>query len=188
MSRPKSEDKRNAIMAAAIRVIASQGLGAPTATIAKEAGVANGSLFNYFDTKAELFSQLYVELKQEVMSSAMQQLPAGADLRAQTLHVWTRWMQWATSWPDKRKAMAQLSMSDDISPASRAAGQQASMGIVDLIQRTCAGGPLRDHPLPFIFAVVSSLSGATMDYMIAHPAQAQLHCDTGFAMLWRALT
>jgi AcrR family transcriptional regulator len=53
MARPKSEDKRNAIMAAAIRVIAAQGLAAPTATIAKEAGVANGSLFNYFETKAD---------------------------------------------------------------------------------------------------------------------------------------
>jgi AcrR family transcriptional regulator len=39
-------------MSAAIRVIASEGLGAPTATIAKEAGVSNGSLFTYFETKA----------------------------------------------------------------------------------------------------------------------------------------
>ena len=31
------------------------GLGAPTATIAKEAGVSNGSLFTYFETKADLF-------------------------------------------------------------------------------------------------------------------------------------
>jgi AcrR family transcriptional regulator len=39
-------------MSAAIRVIASEGPGAPTATIAKEAGVSNGSLFTYFETKA----------------------------------------------------------------------------------------------------------------------------------------
>ena len=44
MARPKSEDKRNAIMEAATRVIAAQGLGAPTMKIAEEAGVANGSL------------------------------------------------------------------------------------------------------------------------------------------------
>ncbi len=54
MARPKSDDKRSAIVSAAIRVIAGQGLGAATATIAKEAGVSNGSLFTYFETKADL--------------------------------------------------------------------------------------------------------------------------------------
>ena len=39
-------------MAAAIRVISGQGLSAPTVTIAKEAGVSNGSLFTYFETKS----------------------------------------------------------------------------------------------------------------------------------------
>jgi len=36
MARPKSEDKRDALMAAATRVIAAQGLSAPTAVIAGE--------------------------------------------------------------------------------------------------------------------------------------------------------
>ena len=56
MARPKSDDKRDAILAAATRVIAAQGLSAPTAAIAKEAGVSNGSLFTYFETKADLLS------------------------------------------------------------------------------------------------------------------------------------
>ena len=60
MARPRSDEKRSAIMSAAIHVIASQGLGAATATIAKEAGVSNGSLFTYFQTKADLFNQLYI--------------------------------------------------------------------------------------------------------------------------------
>src|ERR1700722_13174654 len=59
MARPRSEDKRKALMAAATRVIVAQGLSAPTAVVAREAGVSNGSLFTYFDTKAELFNQLY---------------------------------------------------------------------------------------------------------------------------------
>ena len=63
MPRPKSQDKRSAIIDAATRVIVSQGLSAPTALIAKEAGIANGSLFTYFATKTELYNQLYLELK-----------------------------------------------------------------------------------------------------------------------------
>ena len=52
MARPRSEDKQNAIMEAASRVIGTHGLSAPTAMIAKEARVSNGSLFAYFETEA----------------------------------------------------------------------------------------------------------------------------------------
>ena len=75
-------------MAAATRVIVKQGLGAPTALIAREAGVANGSLFTYFETKAELFNQLYLELKTQMASAALEGLPADAELRAQFACVW----------------------------------------------------------------------------------------------------
>jgi AcrR family transcriptional regulator len=71
MPRPKSDKKRNAILKAATGIIVTQGLSAPTAGIAKEAGIANGSLFTYFETKADLFNQLYLELKIEMASAAM---------------------------------------------------------------------------------------------------------------------
>ena len=44
-------------MQAAIRVIVKQWLSAPTATIAREAGIANGSLFTYFETKTDLYNR-----------------------------------------------------------------------------------------------------------------------------------
>jgi AcrR family transcriptional regulator len=75
MARARSENRRNAILSAATRVIASQGLGAATATIAKQAGVSNGSLFLYFDTKAMLLNELYVSLKTEMGAAAIAGLP-----------------------------------------------------------------------------------------------------------------
>ena len=50
MARPKSEDKRNAILDAATRVFAESGLSAaPTSEISKQAGVAEGTLFTYLE-------------------------------------------------------------------------------------------------------------------------------------------
>src|ERR1700693_444844 len=108
MARPKSEDKRNAIMSAATRVIVTQGLSAPTAVIAREAGVANGSLFTYFETKADLFNQLYLELKTGMATAALEGLPAGAEPREQLFHIWSNWMGWAVGNPEKRRALAPL--------------------------------------------------------------------------------
>jgi AcrR family transcriptional regulator len=54
MSRPKSDDKREAILAAATSVFAEGGLSAPTSAISKVAGIAEGTLFTYFLTKDDL--------------------------------------------------------------------------------------------------------------------------------------
>ncbi len=185
MARPRSDDKRNAIMAAAIRLIASEGLGAATVTIAKEAGVSNGSLFTYFETKANLLNQLYLELKAGMASAALEGLPAGADLREQLFHIWSNWMGWAVSNPDKRRALAQLGVSDEITPASRAAGHKTTAGIAELLERSRANGPMRDAPMALVAAIVSSLAEATMDFMVQDPTNADKHCKVGFDALWR---
>ena len=87
MARPRSDDKRSAILSAAIHIIAVQGLAAATATIAKEAGVSNGSLFTYFETKASLLNHLYVILKTEMARTALDQLPTENNIRQQTLYM-----------------------------------------------------------------------------------------------------
>src|SRR5260221_14512139 len=128
MPRPRSEDRRNAILSAGARVIASQGLAAPTAAIAKEAGVSNGSLFVYFDTKAALLNELYVALKTEMTAAATAGLDAGGEPREQVRHMWTQWLRWATSNPEKRRAPAQLEGADDITPGQHRTGGGAVPG------------------------------------------------------------
>ena len=187
MARPRSEDKRNAIMAAATHVIVTHGLSAPTAIIAQEAGVSNGSLFTYFKTKADLFNQLYLELKAGMASAALKGLPA-AELRERVFHVWSNWMGWAVSNPEKWRVLAQLGVSDEIAPATRAAGHKTMAGIGELLELSRAHGPLRKTPMGFVVAIMNSLAEATMDFMIHDPTNAKKHCRVGFDALWRVLT
>jgi AcrR family transcriptional regulator len=187
MARPRSDDKRSAILLAAIHVIASQGLGAATATIAKEAGVSNGSLFTYFETKTDLFNQLYLELKAGMASAALEGFPAGAELREQFFHIWSSWMGWAVANPEKRRALTQLGVSDEITPASRAAGHKTMAVIRELLERSRANGPMREAPMGFVVAIMNSLADATMDFMVQDPTNADKHCRIGFDALWRVL-
>src|ERR1700712_2112654 len=108
MSRPRSNERRDAILAATTRVIAAEGLGAATATIAKEAGVSNGSLFVYFETKAKLLNELYLDLKADMGAVTSRGLPLDASDRDQFDHLWNQWVGWATSNPEKRRALARL--------------------------------------------------------------------------------
>src|SRR6202161_3370411 len=179
MARPRSEDKRNALMAAATRVIVTQGLSAPTAMIAQEAAVSNGSLFTYFETKSELFNQLYLELKADMASAALEGLPAKAKLRDQFSHIWSNWMRWAVFNPEKRRALAQLGVSDEITPATRAAGHKTMAKIAELMERCRLNGPMRDAPMGFVSAIMRSLAEAAMGRMAHERAHAKKHCKAG---------
>ncbi|MGC9442997.1 TetR/AcrR family transcriptional regulator [Streptomyces sp. WG5] len=186
MPRPRSDDKRAAIMAAATRIIAVQGLGAATAAIAKEAGVSNGSLFTYFDTKADLLNQLYLELKGEMRAAALGGLPA-ADARTQLLHMWSRWMDWATAAPLKRRTLAQLQVSDEITASTHESANRTMTGIGEILERGRANGPMRDAPAALVFALSHALAEATIDYIIGDPDRADEHKQSGFDALWRMI-
>jgi AcrR family transcriptional regulator len=175
-------------MEAATRVIVTQGLSAPTATIAQEAGVSNGSLFTYFETKADLFNQLYLELKAGMATAALEGFPAGGDLRKQVFHVWSSWMDWATSNPEKRRALAQLGVSDEITPATRAAAHKTMASLADLMEQMRTNGSLRNASKGFAGAIMNSLAETTMDFMIQDPGSAKRHCKVGFEVFWRAIT
>lgn len=185
MPRPRSDEKRSAVLGAATRVIVTQGLSAPTAGIAKEAGVANGSLFTYFETKADLFNQLYLELKGEMASAAMDAFPEEADIRDQFFHVWQNWMNWAVSFPEKRRALAQLGVSDEITPTTRAAAHKTMARITELLERSRADGPMRRIPMGFVAAIMNSVAETTMDFIMQDRRDAKKHCKVGFDALWR---
>src|ERR1700747_1790028 len=112
MARPLSEDKRAAILEAATEVVAMLGVSAPTAKIAKEAGVAEGTLFTYFANKDELLNRLYLELKMDLRAAMMPVSPAGKSLVDRNRHVWDRFVGWGSAHPLKRRAMRQLAVSD----------------------------------------------------------------------------
>ena len=127
-------------MDAAARVIAVQGLGAATAVIAKEAGVSNGSLFTYFDTKADLLNQLYLDLKADMGAAALGGLPTEADVREQLLHMCSGWLRWATAHPERRRTLAQLDVSDEITAATHAAASEAMKSLAEVLERSRANG------------------------------------------------
>lgn len=187
MARPKSEDKRKALLQAAARVVDSQGLGAPTALIAKEAGVANGTLFTYFPTKTDLLNQLYLELKKDMATAAHEGLAEDETLRAQLSRVWKNWMGWAIAHPESRRAMAQLAASEEVTAATRQEGSLAMVKIGVLVERVHREGPMRDVPGGFIAEITESLAGTTMDFMVKDPEHADRHCEAGFEALWRVI-
>src|ERR1700723_3413529 len=108
MARPLSEEKRTAILEEAAEVGAMLGVRALTAKIAKEAGVAEGTLFTSFANKDELLNRLYLELKMDLCDAMMTGYPAGKSLIVRNRHVWDRFIGWGSEHPLKRRGVMQL--------------------------------------------------------------------------------
>jgi AcrR family transcriptional regulator len=188
MARPKSEQKRALILAAATNVFAHEGLDAPTAKISKAAGIADGSLFTYFETKDDLFNQLYLELKSEGREEMMSAYPTNAPLKERVRHVWDRYVDLCLASPDKYKVLAQLSVSGHISEQSRSTSLQGYEAVHVMIQECLMNGALRDQPPVFGAALFFSLAEVTVLFIGQHPTMAEQHRSAGFTALWNALT
>ena len=173
MARPRSEDKRAAILASATELVAQQGLGAPTAKIAKDAGVAEGTLFTYFDSKDDLLNQLYLEIKTDLRNAMMAGYPATKSRTDRSRYVWDRYIDWGGTFPSKRKAMSQLAVSDRITETCKEIGQNAFREINALMHESLAAGPMKDQPPAFVAAIMVSLADTTMGFIAREPAQAR---------------
>lgn len=188
MARPRSEDRYNAILAAATELIAAEGPGAATAQIARRANIPHGSVFTYFPTKDALLNQLYIHLKTELTEAVLSEMPAGGDTRAQMHHLWTTWTGWGVANPAKRRVLAQLGVSDVVSAESRKTAYEVAAPTLDLVRRASAEGALGQAPQEYAAALVEAAASTTMDFMIQEPARADAICQAGFEALWRGLS
>jgi AcrR family transcriptional regulator len=186
MARPRSGDKHAAILNAAALAIAEEGLGASTAKIAKLAGVAEGTLFTYFATKDELLNQVFLEFKRDVYRYIATGFPRKASARVQVQYFWNRYLDWGVANPQKRRAGAQLAVSDKITPQIRAEAEMDSAGCYDVLEARLAAGALKDNSPTFIIAIMSALAEASIDFIYRHPEQAEHFRAAGFDAFWRA--
>ncbi len=187
MARPKSDDKRNAILAAAIQEISEHGVSAPTSRIAKIAGVAEGSLFTYFSNKDELLNCLYLHLKEELRETMMSDYPRSESVKNRFKHAWQQYVDWGVTYPAKRKVLGKLSLSSRVSDHSKTKGYQAFAEIISMIQESTNNGLFRDYPPHFITAVMGSLAETTMDLIAKEPAQSEYFNNAGFEAFWNAI-
>ncbi len=187
MARPRSEDKRMAILEAATEVVAMLGVSAPTAKIAKKAGVAEGTLFTYFANKDELLNQLYLEIKADFRDALMTDYPTGMKLIDRGRHVWDRYVGWSLAHPLKRKAVRQLAVSDLITGKSRKVVEESLEAFHDMMRECASGGVLKDQPPAFASAIMSAIAETTMEFITRTPAQKDRYMQAGFAAFWKAV-
>jgi AcrR family transcriptional regulator len=190
VARPKSEDKRNAILDAATRLFAERGLSAaPTSEISKQAGVAEGTLFTYFKTKDDLINVLYREIKLELADAMMSDFPRKKNVRTRLRHVWDRYVNWGIANSKQRKAHAQLQVSEVVTKESKDAGGAPFVEFQTMIRDAIEQRIFRnDLPVELLSKSLAALVEATIDLTVSNPSKAKTYRDSGFQMFWAGIT
>src|ERR1700694_1373810 len=152
MAEPKSEDRRNAILSAAIQVFAERGLGAPPSAISIAAEVAEGSLFTYFKTKDDLINALYREIKLELADAMMSDFPRKKSVRHRLEHVWNGYVNWGVAHPDQQRVLKQIQVWGGLTEESKKAGMAPFTEIERSEEDAVAQRIYKDIPQPFIAA------------------------------------
>ena len=143
------------ILDAAMRLFDAEGVGVSTSKVAKAAGVANGTLFNYFPSKQELIDALYVRLKTQ-LGQALGDIDETLPLRDQTKLIWDRWIAWGRANPEARRVSRLLHESGLASPDAAASVDAALAAPMGVLQRLGASGELADLPLDYIGAITQA--------------------------------
>jgi AcrR family transcriptional regulator len=183
------QHQEKAIFAAAITVFAERGFwNTPTSLISKTAGVADGTLFNYFKTKDDLIVGLYLEIKREVAESLMAGFDAQPTARDKIYDIWSRYIDWSLANPQKFKVMSEIHASFPLSESVKAQSTEPFIEIGLLAQEGIARGEFYDYPVDYLASMMDALSVMTIKYMRANSDTKTDYKAIGFEILWRGVT
>jgi len=188
VARPKSEDKKLALLDAATTAFAHSGIAASTALIARSAGVAEGTLFRYFATKDDLLNALYLHLKQDLCQTMLANMDrALTQPKEHTRNIWNSYVDWGIRNPVAHGAIRQLGVSEKINAETEQAVHEMFPELHELCRRHIRPVFMSEEFRLFGDALFLSLAETTMSFATREPARAAEFKALGFEAMWRAL-
>ena len=184
-------DKRDLIFEAAIALFSADGFWkTSTASIARKAGVANGTLFNCFASKEILIDEIYAGLKGELFQAMSRGMPGDAGLQAQFDHVWKCVVNWALDHPVRWRLMEQLRLSELVSSETKSAVAEDFQFFQAMVEQGLQDGELVDLPLAYHLEIMIGQITAIISYIssLETPSEDRMEIiEKGFSSYWAGI-
>lgn len=176
MARPKSEDKKQALLEAATAAFAQSGIAASTSAIARSAGVAEGTLFRYFATKDELLNELYLAIKLRLVRTMIAGLDPDEKRPKENVRN-----------PMEHKAIRRMALSERITDETRRQVKESFPELNEMCQLSVKEIFLSEAYRAFGDALFLSLAETTIEFASHDPQRAREIIALGFEAMWHAL-
>jgi len=184
-------DKKQAILDSALQLFVKKGFNATsTASIAKAAGVATGTLFHHFPTKKDIMSQLFLSIKQEFATNMISNTDFSGDIEQDANTLWQKAIDWAIAQPLKQLFFLQYSMSADIDADVRKQAMNSILGfVVELIEQGKQQQIIADFPNALLLENCHGQYLAAIRFFTDNPnlGDDDAHRNASFKLFWQAM-
>jgi len=184
-------DKKEILLQTALKLFVSQGFNdTPTSKIAKEAGIATGTLFYFFPTKDDLIVSLYLRLKglaAENINAALAEVKSTKEI---IKTYYEESLKWSLRNPNEFLFLAQFSNSPYL---KRIGNDEISTQIAPVLQifrSAIEEKQIIDTDVNLLYALISNQVFGVNQYLLSKKftkkAQHKIIEDT-FSMFWKMI-
>ncbi len=184
------KDKRTAIMDAALKLFTEKGFhGTSTAQISKEAGVATGTLFNYFPTKEDLINNLYFEVKGDLSRAMGKDIEAESTYQGKLRKIWSNLIKWGVGNREEFLFVGQFCTSPYITKFTREEVMKEYVFLHDLVNEGIKTGVIRDFSAELIIAMFYQASRTVVNFFLDSDSSLDENkiIEDGFQIIWKGL-
>ena len=187
MIRKLDQDKRQNFLDAALKLFVANGVqNTSTATIAREAGTASGTLFLYFPTKQHLINELVLQIGRAQDDAAKASLDSSLSVRDTFFTIWNSSLRWFLENRNAYEYIQQVRDSGIVDEATT----QASANFFDYyyaaIQRGLEEGAIKPYPIDLIGGFLYQDIVAVMNLLRHRASRAKQDeiIQSGFDIFW----
>ncbi len=153
---------------AALKILNEEGLsGAPVSKIAREAGVAAGTMYVYYKSKDELLLSLYRSVIDGLDQALNEVMEEGLAEKQQFYRLWLAAFKYFFKNPDGFLFMKQFASS----PQGKLAGEENTVKgyglLADVIERAQGKRLLKKMPVSIAVAMIAGIIATTVDIQLS---------------------
>lgn len=187
MVRKPSPDKKEQLLSSALKLFVANGVGnTSTSAIAREAGVAAGTLFLYFPTKQDLIHELVLKIGKE-QSEAIQSLPGlSGSAKEIFFTIWEGSIRWFLDNLAAYQYVRQVRDSGLIADQVVRESEKFFDYYYMAIQKGLAEGSIKAYPIELIGSLLYQDVVAVMNLIETqpNPAKQNEYILCGFEAFW----
>ena len=183
-------DKKTAIMESALKLFTERGFhGTSTAQISKEAGIATGTLFNYFPTKEDLINSLYFEVKGQLSQSMGKEIEAQNTFQDKLRKIWSNLIKWGADNQEEFLFVGQFCSSPYITKFTREEVMKEYVFLHDLVNQGIKTGVIRDFSAELTIAMFYQASRVVVNLILDSDSSQNKNkfIEDGFQIIWEGL-
>jgi AcrR family transcriptional regulator len=166
--------KRAAILEATLELIAEHGFhGTAMSMVADKAGVGAGTIYRYFDSKEDLITHLYLEIKREMGNTFLTGYSEDLSLRERFRTLWLNMLAYFIYHPQELAFVEQFDNSPYMAPEVKEALTEYYEPLARFFQHAFQEGVFKEMPL----AMLATFTLEVAVSLAKHHASGELTLD-----------